>query len=33
VVGVALYGAKARRAQVQRNGNFVAKLKAMFAGA
>jgi len=33
VVGLVLYGAKARRAQVQRNGNFVAKLKAMFAGA
>ena len=33
VIGLVLYGAKARRAQVQRNGNFVAKLKAMFAGA
>ena len=33
VVGLVLYGAKSRRAQVQRNGNFVAKLKAMFAGA
>jgi len=33
VLGLVLYGAKARRAQVQRNGNFVAKLKAMFAGA
>lgn len=32
-IGLVLYGAKARRAQVQRNGNFVAKLKAMFAGA
>jgi cell division protein FtsA len=33
VIGLVLYGAKARRAQAQRNGNFVAKLKAMFAGA
>ena len=33
VIGLVLYGAKARRAQLQRNGNFVAKLKAMFAGA
>jgi len=33
VIGLVLFGAKARRAQVQRNGNFVAKLKAMFAGA
>ena len=33
VIGLVLYGAKARRAQSQRNGNFVAKLKAMFAGA
>ena len=33
VLGLVLYGAKARRAQAQRNGNFVAKLKAMFAGA
>ena len=33
VIGLVLYGAKARRAQVQRNGNFVAKLKAMFASA
>jgi cell division protein FtsA len=33
VIGLVLYGAKARRAQTQRNGNFVAKLKAMFAGA
>jgi cell division protein FtsA len=32
-IGLVLYGAKARRAQAQRNGNFVAKLKAMFAGA
>ena len=31
-IGLVLYGAKARRAQTQRNGNFVAKLKAMFAG-
>jgi cell division protein FtsA len=33
VIGLVLYGAKARRAQTQRSGNFVAKLKAMFAGA
>ena len=33
VIGLVLYGAKARRSQAQRNGNFVAKLKAMFAGA
>jgi cell division protein FtsA len=33
VIGLVLYGAKARRTQVQRNGNFVAKLRAMFAGA
>jgi cell division protein FtsA len=33
VIGLVLYGAKARRAQAQRNGNFVSKLKAMFAGA
>jgi cell division protein FtsA len=33
VIGLVLYGAKARRAQGQRNGNFVAKLRAMFAGA
>ena len=33
VIGLVLYGAKARRAQVQRNGNLVAKIKAMFAGA
>jgi len=33
VVGLALYGARARRAQALRSTNFVAKLKAMFAGA
>ena len=33
VVGLVLYGAKARRAAAQRPGTFVAKLKAMFAGA
>ena len=33
VVGLALYGARARRTQAQRSTNFVAKLKAMFAGA
>jgi len=33
VLGLVLYGAKARRAQAQRNGNLVAKIKAMFAGA
>ncbi|HSC46022.1 MAG TPA: cell division protein FtsA [Candidatus Acidoferrum sp.] len=33
VIGLVLYGAKARRAQAQRNGNLVAKIKAMFAGA
>ena len=33
VIGLVLYGAKSRRAQTQRNVNFVAKLKAMFAGA
>jgi cell division protein FtsA len=33
VVGLVLYGAKARRAQAQRTGNLVSKLKAMFAGA
>jgi cell division protein FtsA len=32
-VGLVLYGAKARRAQPQRSGNLVSKLKAMFAGA
>jgi cell division protein FtsA len=33
VVGLVVYGAKARRTAPQRAGNFVAKLKAMFAGA
>jgi len=33
VVGLVLYGAKARRTQAQRSTNFVAKLRAMFAGA
>ena len=33
VVGLVLYGAKARRANALRSTNFVAKLKAMFAGA
>ena len=33
VVGLVLYGAKARRLQALRSTNFVAKLKAMFAGA
>lgn len=33
VVGLVLYGAKARRNVSQRSGNFVSKLKAMFAGA
>jgi cell division protein FtsA len=33
VVGLVLYGARARRAQALRATNFVAKLKAMFAGA
>jgi cell division protein FtsA len=32
-VGLVLYGAKARRSAPQRSGNFVSKLKAMFAGA
>lgn len=32
-VGLVLYGARARRMSAQRQGNFVAKLKAMFAGA
>ena len=32
-VGLVLYGAKARRAQAQRTGNLVSKLKSMFAGA
>jgi cell division protein FtsA len=33
VVGLVLYGAKVRRSAPQRSGNFVTKLKAMFAGA
>jgi len=33
VVGLVLYGAKARRSAPQRTGNLVSKLKAMFAGA
>jgi cell division protein FtsA len=33
VVGLVLYGAKARRSATQRAGNFVSKLKSMFAGA
>jgi cell division protein FtsA len=33
VVGLVLCGAKARRSAPQRTGNFVSKLKAMFAGA
>jgi cell division protein FtsA len=33
VVGLVLYGAKARRAQGQRSNSLVDKLKAMFAGA
>ena len=33
VVGLVLYAARARRTQSQRSTNFVAKLKAMFAGA
>lgn len=33
VVGLILYGAKARRVAPQRGGNLVSKLKAMFAGA
>ncbi|HVO57158.1 MAG TPA: cell division protein FtsA [Dongiaceae bacterium] len=33
VVGLVVYGAKARRAQALRSNNLVAKLKAMFAGA
>jgi cell division protein FtsA len=32
-IGLAIYGAKARRAAPQRAGNLVSKLKAMFAGA
>jgi cell division protein FtsA len=33
VIGLVLYGAKARRSAPQRAGNLVSKLKAMFAGA
>ena len=33
VIGLAMYGAKARRTSPQRSGNIVSKLKAMFAGA
>ena len=33
VVGLVMYGAKARRSGPQRAGNFVSKLKSMFAGA
>jgi cell division protein FtsA len=33
VVGLVLYGAKARRSAPQRSGNLVSKLKSMFAGA
>ena len=33
VVGLVVYGAKARRSAPQRGGNFVSKLKSMFAGA
>ena len=33
VIGLAMYGAKARRTSPQRSGNLVSKLKAMFAGA
>lgn len=33
VVGLVIYGAKMRRSAAQRSGNFVSKLKAMFAGA
>jgi cell division protein FtsA len=33
VVGLVMYGAKMRRTAPQRAGNFVSKLKAMFAGA
>jgi hypothetical protein len=33
IVGLVLYGAKARRSAPQRRGNLVSKLKAMFAGA
>jgi cell division protein FtsA len=33
VVGLVVYGAKARRSAPQRGGNFVSKLKSMFASA
>jgi len=33
VIGLVMYGAKARRTSPQRSGNIVSKLKAMFAGA
>jgi cell division protein FtsA len=33
VVGLVIYGAKTRRTAQQRSGNFVSKLKSMFAGA
>jgi cell division protein FtsA len=33
VVGLVMFGAKARRSSPQRSGNLVSKLKAMFAGA
>jgi cell division protein FtsA len=33
VVGLVMYGAKARRSAPQRAGNLVSKLKSMFAGA
>jgi cell division protein FtsA len=33
VVGLVMYGAKTRRTAQQRSGNFVSKLKSMFAGA
>jgi cell division protein FtsA len=33
VVGLLLYGARARRQAPQRSGNFVAKIKSMFVGA
>jgi len=33
VIGLVMYGAKARRSTPQRVGNLVSKLKAMFAGA
>jgi len=33
VVGLVLYGARARRAQAQRSNGFLGKIKTMFAGA